>query len=113
MTSQKITEDQILHDPFNGLEGKFFFLTSEGRTACRQVGAGFIPRHTTNNPNGAGAKFIAAGRKVYQWRDDQITFIEANLETLKPTEMARALEIPYDILYAKFTKIRSMKRTQQ
>lgn len=64
----------------DALDGKFFYLTHEGRTECREVPEGFNGQFTTHNfshqaAREGGLKSAARAKEDHDWTDDEMTLL--------------------------------------
>ena len=87
------------------LDGKFFYLTHEGRTECRQVGEGHSP--VANFTKNYSKKYMAKGgqrsveirRERINWTADQIEWLKDNIKYKSIKTCAAELGIPYHSVY--------------
>lgn len=98
------------------LDGKFFYLTPEGRVACRDVSPSFIPTcgfdhaYSKESASKGGKKAVAMKRDRMKWSEGQTDWLKKNMGSRSVNQCARALNIAYDSVYDKILRLKREAR---
>lgn len=94
------------------LDGKFFYLTHEGRVECREVDfkhspfAGFEKSYSKESAAKGGKATSAKKRNHVNWSEGQTAWLKKNMNSKTVKQCADALNVQYHRVYAKISALR-------